>query len=97
MQQPPQLMNITTEHIQKYLENLWMSISTYPCPEIGMYEPNTIDLSDHKKLEYWFTLLSEQLPDLADKVNKYTHYEVSRILSNIREFSICILRKEHFK
>ncbi|KAL4384520.1 hypothetical protein GQ457_15G000750 [Hibiscus cannabinus] len=32
-----------------------------------MYEPNTIDLSDHKELEYWFTILSEHLPDLVDK------------------------------
>ncbi|KAL6281118.1 hypothetical protein ACE6H2_017999 [Prunus campanulata] len=32
-----------------------------------MYEPNTIDLSDHGELEYWFTVLSEHLPDLVDK------------------------------
>ncbi|GMJ06688.1 pantothenate kinase 2 [Hibiscus trionum] len=32
-----------------------------------MYEPNTIDLSDHKELEYWFTVLSEHSPDLVDK------------------------------
>ncbi|KAK6249510.1 hypothetical protein SCA6_003515 [Theobroma cacao] len=32
-----------------------------------MYEPNTIDLSDHSELEYWFTVLSEHLPDLVDK------------------------------
>ncbi|XP_012488357.1 pantothenate kinase 2 isoform X2 [Gossypium raimondii] len=32
-----------------------------------MYEPNTIDLSDHCELEYWFTVLSEHLPDLVDK------------------------------
>ncbi|XP_043813391.1 pantothenate kinase 2 isoform X4 [Manihot esculenta] len=32
-----------------------------------MYEPNTIDLSDHVELEYWFTVLSEHLPDLVDK------------------------------
>ncbi|GLT83793.1 hypothetical protein SLE2022_020640 [Rubroshorea leprosula] len=32
-----------------------------------MYEPNTVDLSDHNELEYWFTVLSEQLPDLVDK------------------------------
>ncbi|GMP33746.1 hypothetical protein CsSME_00006931 [Camellia sinensis var. sinensis] len=32
------------------------------------YEPNTIDLSDHSELEYWFTVLSEHLPDLVDKV-----------------------------
>ncbi|KAI4336147.1 hypothetical protein L6164_014712 [Bauhinia variegata] len=31
------------------------------------YEPNTIDLSDHGELEYWFTILSEHLPDLVDK------------------------------
>ncbi|KAM0979547.1 hypothetical protein ACFX13_015672 [Malus domestica] len=31
------------------------------------YEPNTIDLSDHGELEYWFTVLSEHLPDLVDK------------------------------
>ncbi|XP_010243065.1 PREDICTED: pantothenate kinase 2 isoform X2 [Nelumbo nucifera] len=31
------------------------------------YEPNTIDLSDHNELEYWFTVLSEHLPDLVDK------------------------------
>ncbi|XP_059656401.1 pantothenate kinase 2 isoform X3 [Cornus florida] len=31
------------------------------------YEPNTIDLSDHSELEYWFTVLSEHLPDLVDK------------------------------
>lgn len=32
-----------------------------------MYEPNTIDLSDHNELEYWLTVLSEHLPDLVDK------------------------------
>ncbi|RDX74078.1 Pantothenate kinase 2, partial [Mucuna pruriens] len=32
-----------------------------------LYEPNTIDLSDHSELEYWFTILSEHLPDLVDK------------------------------
>ncbi|XP_077244135.1 pantothenate kinase 1 [Tasmannia lanceolata] len=32
-----------------------------------MYEPNTIDVSDHSELEYWFTILSEHLPDLVDK------------------------------
>ncbi|WOL02923.1 pantothenate kinase 2 [Canna indica] len=32
-----------------------------------MYEPNTIDLSDHGELEYWLTVLSEHLPDLVDK------------------------------
>ncbi|OVA20728.1 protein of unknown function DUF89 [Macleaya cordata] len=31
------------------------------------YEPNTIDLSDQNELEYWFTILSEHLPDLVDK------------------------------
>ncbi|KAL7246537.1 hypothetical protein ACSBR2_001598 [Camellia fascicularis] len=31
------------------------------------YEPNTIDLSDHSELEYWFTVLSEHLPDIVDK------------------------------
>ncbi|KAJ4712340.1 pantothenate kinase 2 [Melia azedarach] len=31
------------------------------------YEPNTIDLADHSELEYWFTVLSEHLPDLVDK------------------------------
>ncbi|XP_073103466.1 pantothenate kinase 2 isoform X2 [Elaeis guineensis] len=31
------------------------------------YEPNTIDLSDHSELEYWFVVLSEHLPDLVDK------------------------------
>ncbi|KAI3845098.1 hypothetical protein MKW92_028651 [Papaver armeniacum] len=31
------------------------------------YEPNTIDLSDHSEIEYWFTVLSEHLPDLVDK------------------------------
>ncbi|XP_058192613.1 pantothenate kinase 2 [Rhododendron vialii] len=31
------------------------------------YEPNTIDLADHGELEYWFTVLSEHLPDLVDK------------------------------
>ncbi|XP_050376335.1 pantothenate kinase 2 [Argentina anserina] len=31
------------------------------------YEPNTIDLSDHSELEYWFTVLSGHLPDLVDK------------------------------
>ncbi|KAJ1699249.1 hypothetical protein LUZ63_007761 [Rhynchospora breviuscula] len=31
-----------------------------------IYEPNTIDLS-HSELEYWFTVLSEHLPDLVDK------------------------------
>ncbi|XP_055825432.1 pantothenate kinase 2 [Solanum dulcamara] len=32
-----------------------------------IYEPNTIDLSDHGELEYWFTVLSEHLSDLVDK------------------------------
>ncbi|KAE9610075.1 putative pantothenate kinase [Lupinus albus] len=32
-----------------------------------MYEPNTIDISDHSELEYWLTILSEHLPDLVDK------------------------------
>ncbi|EPS64631.1 hypothetical protein M569_10149, partial [Genlisea aurea] len=32
-----------------------------------IYEPNTIDLCDHGELEYWFTVLSEHLPDLVDK------------------------------
>ncbi|PKI59131.1 hypothetical protein CRG98_020497 [Punica granatum] len=32
-----------------------------------MYEPNTVDLSDHGELEYWFTVLLEHLPDLVDK------------------------------
>ncbi|GER38515.1 pantothenate kinase [Striga asiatica] len=31
------------------------------------YEPNTIDLSDHGELEYWFTVLSGHMPDLVDK------------------------------
>ncbi|KAK1268032.1 Pantothenate kinase 2 [Acorus gramineus] len=31
------------------------------------YEPNTIDLADRSELEYWFTVLSEHLPDLVDK------------------------------
>ncbi|KAK8969914.1 Pantothenate kinase 2 [Platanthera guangdongensis] len=31
------------------------------------YEPNTIDLLDHSELEYWFTVLSEHMPDLVDK------------------------------
>lgn len=31
------------------------------------YEPNTVDLSDNTELEYWFTVLSEHLPDLVDK------------------------------
>lgn len=31
------------------------------------YEPNTIDLSDHNELEYWFTVLSDHSPDLVDK------------------------------
>ncbi|GFP92357.1 pantothenate kinase 2 [Phtheirospermum japonicum] len=31
------------------------------------YEPNTIDLSDHGELEYWFTVLSEHMSDLVDK------------------------------
>ncbi|XP_027918978.1 pantothenate kinase 2-like [Vigna unguiculata] len=32
-----------------------------------IYEPNTIDLSDHSELEYWFKILSENLPDLVAK------------------------------
>ncbi|XP_019463839.1 PREDICTED: pantothenate kinase 2-like isoform X1 [Lupinus angustifolius] len=32
-----------------------------------MYEPNTIDISDHSELEYWLTILAEHLPDLVDK------------------------------
>ncbi|XP_060670340.1 pantothenate kinase 2 isoform X4 [Ziziphus jujuba] len=31
------------------------------------YEPNTIDLADHSELDYWFTVLSDHLPDLVDK------------------------------
>ncbi|XP_068641687.1 pantothenate kinase 2-like isoform X2 [Aristolochia californica] len=31
------------------------------------YEPNTVDLSDHGELEYWFTVLKDHLPDLVDK------------------------------
>ncbi|KAL8457807.1 hypothetical protein ACS0TY_035617 [Phlomoides rotata] len=31
------------------------------------YEPNTIDLSDHGELEYWFTVLSGHMQDLVDK------------------------------
>ncbi|KAK7265684.1 hypothetical protein RJT34_33307 [Clitoria ternatea] len=31
------------------------------------YEPNTVDLSEHSELEYWFKILSEHLPDLVDK------------------------------
>lgn len=31
------------------------------------YEPNTIDLLDCSELEYWFTVLSEHMPDLVDK------------------------------
>ncbi|XP_010940070.1 pantothenate kinase 2 isoform X2 [Elaeis guineensis] len=32
-----------------------------------IYEPNTIDLSDHSELEFWFMVLSEHLPDLVAK------------------------------
>ncbi|KAK7411109.1 hypothetical protein VNO78_02516 [Psophocarpus tetragonolobus] len=32
-----------------------------------LYEPNTIDLSNHSEFEYWLTILSEHLPDLVDK------------------------------
>ncbi|XP_061366808.1 pantothenate kinase 2 [Gastrolobium bilobum] len=32
-----------------------------------MYEPNTIDLSDHSEFEYWFKILTEHLSDLVDK------------------------------
>ncbi|XP_073039820.1 pantothenate kinase 2 [Primulina eburnea] len=32
-----------------------------------LYEPNTIDISEHGELEYWFTVLSEHMPDLVDK------------------------------
>ncbi|XP_042496273.1 pantothenate kinase 2-like [Macadamia integrifolia] len=35
--------------------------------DLKTYEPNTIDLSTHGELEYWFTVLSEHLPDLVDK------------------------------
>ncbi|CAN0830170.1 Pantothenate kinase 2 [Linum grandiflorum] len=35
--------------------------------DLKTYEPNTIDLSDHNELEYWFTVLSEHMPDLVDK------------------------------
>ncbi|KAL2321835.1 hypothetical protein Fmac_026214 [Flemingia macrophylla] len=35
--------------------------------DLKMYEPNTIDLSDHSELEYWLKILSEHLPDLVDK------------------------------
>ncbi|RWR81972.1 pantothenate kinase 2 isoform X1 [Cinnamomum micranthum f. kanehirae] len=31
------------------------------------YEPNTINLSDHSELEYWFTVLSEHMSDIVDK------------------------------
>ncbi|MED6185102.1 Pantothenate kinase 2, mitochondrial [Stylosanthes scabra] len=36
--------------------------------DLKTYEPNTIDLADPSELEYWFTILSEHLPDLVDKV-----------------------------
>ncbi|KAG0493471.1 hypothetical protein HPP92_004465 [Vanilla planifolia] len=32
------------------------------------YEPNTVDLLDHSESEYWFTVLSEHMPDLVDKL-----------------------------
>ncbi|KAK7347021.1 hypothetical protein VNO80_21545 [Phaseolus coccineus] len=35
--------------------------------DLKMYEPNTIDLSDPNELEYWFKILSENLPDLVAK------------------------------
>ncbi|CAI0547252.1 unnamed protein product [Linum tenue] len=35
--------------------------------DLKTYEPNTIDLSDHNELEYWFTVLSDHMPDLVDK------------------------------
>lgn len=31
------------------------------------YEPNTIDLAEPNELQYWFTVLSDHLPDLVDK------------------------------
>ncbi|XP_062168584.1 pantothenate kinase 2 isoform X3 [Alnus glutinosa] len=44
------------------------SLEVFPLlADLKMYEPNTIDLSDHSELEYWFTVLSEHLPDLVDK------------------------------
>ncbi|KAJ9568093.1 hypothetical protein OSB04_004059 [Centaurea solstitialis] len=36
------------------------------CCLVFSYEPNTIDLADPNELEYWFTVLSEHLPDLVD-------------------------------
>ncbi|KAE8124235.1 hypothetical protein FH972_019139 [Carpinus fangiana] len=44
------------------------SLEVFPLlADLKMYEPNTIDLSDHNELEYWFTVLSEHLLDLVDK------------------------------
>ncbi|CAM6128447.1 unnamed protein product [Calypogeia fissa] len=31
------------------------------------YEPNTVDLSDHSERQYWFNILSDNMPDLVEK------------------------------
>ncbi|CAM6102026.1 unnamed protein product [Calypogeia fissa] len=31
------------------------------------YEPNAVDLSDHSERQYWFNILSDNMPDLVDK------------------------------
>ncbi|PKA49311.1 Pantothenate kinase 2 [Apostasia shenzhenica] len=44
------------------------SLEVFPLlADPNKYEPNTIDLLDHSEFEYWFTVLSEHLPDLVDK------------------------------
>ncbi|KAK7389071.1 hypothetical protein VNO78_23903 [Psophocarpus tetragonolobus] len=54
-------LNVGVLHLEPTLE-------VFPLlADLKMYEPNTIDLSDHSELEYWFKILSEHLPDLVDK------------------------------
>ncbi|KAH1201605.1 Pantothenate kinase 2 [Glycine max] len=61
--------------------------------DLKMYEPNTIDLSDHSELEYWFKILSEHLPDLVDKEPAaYGKLGLARLLEMREE----CLREFHF-
>ncbi|KAM3277036.1 hypothetical protein ACQJBY_045060 [Aegilops geniculata] len=49
------MCNTTIHHVHVVIYNLYCR-----------YEPNTIDL-DHDEFKYWFTILSDHLPDLVEK------------------------------
>ncbi|KAL6318527.1 hypothetical protein AAG906_000605 [Vitis piasezkii] len=61
-------LNIGVLHLVPTLE-VFPLLADPKCTKncILVYEPNTIDLADPSELEYWFTVLSEHLPDLVDK------------------------------